>query len=213
MKSPHVPFRHYFLLNINFVIRMLILSDVIWGGAIGLLGPIFAIFIVDYIEGGNAAVAGVATAIYLVVKSVMQIPAASIIDKIRGEKDDFWILFVGSLLGALIPLLYLIIHTPIQLYLVEAFYGLVIAFTFPSYMAIYTRHIDKEKEATSWGMYFTLNDFSAAVAASVGGIVAELVGFQPLIIGAVFFSILGVLLIFPIRPYMRMPKVSSKREV
>ncbi|HBK33865.1 TPA: hypothetical protein DEP34_02820 [Candidatus Uhrbacteria bacterium] len=213
MKSHHVPFRHYFLLNINFVIRMLILSDVIWGGAIGLLGPIFAIFIVDFIEGGNAAVAGVATAIYLVIKSVMQIPAASIIDKIRGEKDDFWILFIGSILGAFIPLLYLVIHTPVQLYLVEAFYGLVIAFTFPSYMAIYTRHIDKEKEATSWGMYFTLNDFSAAIAASIGGIVAELVGFQPLIIGVVFFSILGVLLIFPIRPYMRMPKTSSQKGV
>jgi hypothetical protein len=83
MKSHHVPFRQYFLLHINFVIRMLILSDVIWGGAIGLLGPIFAIFIVNFIEGGNAAVAGVAMAIYLVVKSVMQIPAASIIDKIR----------------------------------------------------------------------------------------------------------------------------------
>jgi MFS family permease len=207
MKSHQVPFRQYFLLHINFVIRMLILSDVIWGGAVGLLGPIFAIFIVDFIEGGNAAVAGVAMAIYLVVKSVMQIPAASIIDKIRGEKDDFWILFVGSLLGALMPLLYLVISTPTQLYVVEALYGLVIAFTFPSYMVIYTRHIDKEKEATSWGIYFTLNDFSAAIAASIGGIVAELIGFKPLIVGVVILSVLGVLLIFPIRPYMRMPKI------
>jgi predicted MFS family arabinose efflux permease len=105
------------------------------------------------------------------------------------------------------PLLYLVISTPIQLYVVEALYGLVIAFTFPSYMAICTRHIDKEKEATSWGIYFTLNDFSAAIAASIGGIVAELVGFRPLIVGVVILSVLGVLLIFPIRPYMRMPKV------
>lgn len=206
MKSQRIPFRHHFFLDINFVVRMLILSDVIWGGAVGLLGPIFAIFIVDFIKGGDAAVAGVAAAIYLVVKSIMQIPAASVIDKIRGEKDDFWILFVGSLLGAIVPIFYLFIHTPLQLYLVQALYGLVIAFTFPSYMAIYTRHIDKEKEATSWGMYFTLNDFSAAVAASVGGVAAEVIGFQPLILGVVFFSILGVLLIFLIRPYMRMPK-------
>ncbi|MEX0917199.1 MAG: hypothetical protein WDZ90_01625 [Candidatus Paceibacterota bacterium] len=52
-KSP----REFFFLNINPAIRFLILSDIIWGGAVGFLGPIFALFIVGFIDGGSPAVA------------------------------------------------------------------------------------------------------------------------------------------------------------
>jgi len=209
------PLREYFLLDMNTVVRMLILSDVVWGGATGLLGPIFAIFIVDFIEGASIAVAGVATSVYLITKSVAQIPAASVVDKIRGEKDDFWILFTGSVAAAIVPIFYLIINTPLQLYIIQFVYGLIIAFTYPSYMAIFTRHVDQDKVGTEWGIYFTLNDFSAAVAASIGGVIAQTIGFHALIVGVVFVSILGVLLLFPLKPYMRGPagkKTTAERE-
>ncbi len=48
-----IPFRQFFMSDMNPVIRFLILSDVVWEGARGLLGPIFALFIVDFIEGGK----------------------------------------------------------------------------------------------------------------------------------------------------------------
>jgi len=203
MLKRSTPLRDYFLLNINPVVRFLILSDVVLVGSLGLIGPIFAIFIVDFIDGGNAAVAGVAAAVYLVTKSILQIPTATIIDRIRGERDDFWVLIVGSILAALVPLLYLVIHTPLQLYAVQFLYGLIMSITFPSFMAIFTRHIDKHKEGTEWGIYFTLTDFMGAIAASIGGVLAQTVGFRTLIVVLVFISILGTLMIFPIRPYIR----------
>lgn len=206
MRKRFIPIREYFLLNINGVVRFLTLSEIIWGGARGLLGPIFAIFIVDFIDGGNAAVIGTAAAIYLITKSIFQMPAATIIDRIRGEKDDFWIMFVASLLSALVPLLYLVINTPIELYAVEFLYGLLFAVTVPSYMAIFTRHIDHQKEGTEWGVYFTLTDLSAAVAASIGGAIAVTVGFPQLIISVVIVSLIGVGFIFPIKAFMRMPR-------
>lgn len=74
------PLREYFLLHLNLVIRFLVISEVVFVGATGLLGPIFALFIVEFIENGNALVAGVAAAIFLVTKSLAQIPAASLIE-------------------------------------------------------------------------------------------------------------------------------------
>lgn len=62
---------HYFLKDINPVIRFLILSDTILIGAAGLLGPIFALFIEQFIDGGNEAVAGIAAGIYLFSRSVL----------------------------------------------------------------------------------------------------------------------------------------------
>jgi len=194
--------RHYFLKDINPVVRFLILSDTVFVGSAGLLGPIFALFIEDFIVGGNAAVAGVAAGVYLLSRSVLQIPIAHLLDRVRGERDDFWFLVGFTLVASLVPLSYLWISTPFELYMTQFVLGLFSAFTFPSYMAIFTRHIDKGKEGTEWGIYYTLTDISGALLAMVGGYVAASVGFPLLIILVVVSSLCGSLLLLPIRPYI-----------
>jgi MFS family permease len=203
MKQRSVKLGHYFLKDINPVIRLLIISDTVLMGAAGLLGPIFALFIEDFIKGGDAAVAGLAAGIYLFTKSVLQVPIAHLIDRVRGEKDDFWIMFIFTVLIAFIPLLYLVITTPIQLYIVQFLLGFFTAFTFPTYMAIFTRHIDKEKEGTEWGIYFTLTDLTSAALAAVGGYIATTQGFPALIIAVVIVSFIGAVLLWPIKPYIK----------
>lgn len=194
--------RQYLMSDMNPVIRFLILSDTVWQGAFGLLGPIFALFIVDFIQGGNELVAGVAAAIFLVTRSILQIPIASLIDRICGEKDDFWILFIGSLLGAAIPLAYLFVDTPAELYIVQFVFGTILAFTYPSYMAIFTKHIDKQREGTDWAIYFTFNDLAMAVTASIGGVLAVTIGYHKLILVVVAISIIGALFVYPLRRRM-----------
>jgi len=205
MKQRSTALKHYFLKDINPVIRFLIISDTVFMGAAGLLGPIFALFIEGFIKGGNASVAGIAAGVYLLTKSVLQIPVANFIDKVRGEKDDFWLMFIFTLLTALTPLLYLLINLPIQLYAVQFILGFFTAFTFPTYMAIFTRHVDKEKEGTEWGVYFTLVDLTSATLAIVGGYVATAQGFPILIIIVVAASLLGASLLLPIKPYIKIP--------
>ena len=203
MKQRAAKLEHYFLKDINPVIRFLIISDTVLMGAAGLLGPIFALFITDFIKGGNEAVAGLAAGIYLFTKSILQIPIANFIDRIRGEKYDFWLMFIFTVCIALIPLLYLIISTPLQLYAVQFVLGLFTAFTFPTYMAIFTRHIDKTKEGTEWGVYFTLTDLMSAVFSAIGGYVAVVSGFPTLIIAVVILSLIGSLLLWPVKPYIQ----------
>lgn len=204
MKKRALALREYFLEGINPVIKFLIISDTVLVGAAGLLGPIFALFIEDFIIGGNEAVAGLAAGIYLFTKSIFQIPIAHLIDKIKGERDDFWLLICFTLIVAVMPLFYLVISTPIELYIVQFFMGLFVAFTFPTYMAIFTRHIDKDKEGTEWGVYFTLTDLTSALLGAIGGYVAVSEGFPTLITVVVILSVLGSLLLIPIRPYIRM---------
>lgn len=69
-------------------------------------------------------------------------------------------------------------------------------------MAIFTRHTDKGKEGTEWGIYFTLTDIIAAVFSMVGGYLAFRVGFHPLIITVSVLSVLGALALWPIRNKM-----------
>ena len=203
MRPRAINLKHYFLGDINPVIRFLVISDTVILGASGLLGPIFALFIEEFIQGGNEAVAGLAASIYLFTRSVFQIPIAHLIDKIRGEKDDFWFMFVFSILMAVTPLSYLFINTPLELYIVEFFLGLFSAFTYPTFMATFTRHIDREKEGTEWGVYFTLTGLTSALLAAIGGFVAAGEGVHILIIAVVFLSVIGAFLLLPIRPYIR----------
>jgi len=203
MKKRSIDVRHYFLKDINPIIRFLIISDTVLIGAAGLLGPVFALFIEDFIIGGSAAVAGLAAGIYLFTKSILQIPIANLIDKIRGEKDDFWIMFIFTIFIAIIPLAYLFINTPIQLYIVQFILGAFTAFTFPTFMAIFTRHIDREREGTEWGIYFTLTDLTSAALSAVGGYIAATQGFSFLIVVVVIVSLFGALLLWPIKPYIK----------
>lgn len=193
-----IPIQDLLLLKMNPVTRFLILTDVFFYTATGFLGPIFALFITDFIQGGNAAVAGTAAAIFALTKSVMQLPAAAIIDKVCGDKDDFWFMALGMIAVNLIPLSYLFVETPAQLYMAQFALGLATAFTFPSFMALFTRYVEKGREGTVWGVYYTLTDFSSAGAAAIGGILATTIGFEKVILIVSLVGLTGTLLYIPV---------------
>lgn len=189
----------HFLTGMNPVIRWLIIGDVVYYAGAGLLGPIFALFVEDFIAGGGAAVAGAAAAIYLITKSIAQIPAGALVDKICGDRDDFWFMFVGLLVAALVPLSYLFISTPAELYIAQFVLGVALAFNWPSFMALFTKYIEDHKEATVWSVYFTLTDLVMAGAAALGGYVAVTFGFETVIVGLSAVGVCGALLLLPIR--------------
>lgn len=195
------------LRKINIVIRLLTLSDIVIISSFGLISPIFAIFVTDSIKNGSVEVVGLAAAIYLLSKSLFQIPFAAIIDKIKGEKDDFWAMFLGSILFSILPLLYLIISTPLQLYLVQFLYGITTALAVPPWYAIFTRHIDKNREGIEWGVYQTLVDLGAAGTAAIGGFLAYRFGFEALFVTVSIVSLIGTFFLLGVRKNLKTGKV------
>ncbi|MBU2504136.1 MAG: hypothetical protein KJ879_03755, partial [Nanoarchaeota archaeon] len=80
----------------NNKLKLLILSDILIISSFGLIAPIFAIFIDGGIEGGSLVSAGLATTIFLVVKSSAQLPLSKyLIDK---EKHKTRLLVLGTFL-------------------------------------------------------------------------------------------------------------------
>jgi MFS family permease len=192
--------KSFFQLNrVSLTVRLLTAADTVIGTALGMISPIFAIFITQQITGGSVEVAGVATGIYLFVRSLAQVPSAYLIDKIKGERDDFFMLASGWFIFALIPLAYIFINTPLQLYAVQFVYGLSAAIFFPAWYALFTRHIDKGKEALEWGAYQTIVDLSGAFAASIGGFIAGKFGFTALLITASMMSFVSWLFILGVK--------------
>ena len=195
------PFKTYSLFqNVNPVIRLLIISDIMMlMSRLGLVTPIFAVFITRSISGGNLEVVGISTSIFLLAKSLLQIPASTLIDKIKGERDDFWAMFCGTIMITVAILLYTVINAPWQLYLVQLLYGAAAAFAFPSWMAIFTRHIDRKHEGLEWGLYFTMTDLATAATAAIGGVIAYRYGFTPLFVLACLISSIGLIILYSIK--------------
>ncbi|PJC22665.1 hypothetical protein COV28_01660 [candidate division WWE3 bacterium CG10_big_fil_rev_8_21_14_0_10_48_23] len=185
--------------RINPVIRVLVASDILIFSAFGLLGPVFAIFLLENIQGGSAKVAGFAAMVWLLTRAIFAIPISVLIDHWSGERDDFWFVFWGSLGISFVPIAYLFASLPIHVYLIQAFYGFCHAAVFPSWFAIFTRHIDRHKEGEEWATYITATDLGAAAAAAAGGVIAVTLGFKVLFILASLFSFLGAFLLLWIR--------------
>lgn len=193
-------------IGVNRVIRALTVSDILILSGFGLIGPIFAVFVTDQIQGGNLAAVGLASTVYLLIKSGFQVPLAQIIDRIRGERDDFWMMIVGSLTISLTPLLYIFIKTVPQLFLVQVIYGIGGALSYPPWLVIFTHYVNKEKTGWEWSIYYTATDLSGALAAGLGGLLAEKLGFKPLFLLVSLISFLGSFWLFRISKDLRIKR-------
>ncbi|MBL7155009.1 MAG: MFS transporter [Candidatus Portnoybacteria bacterium] len=179
---------------VNKVIKILILSDVALIAGLGFVAPIFAVFLTNQIKGGNLEVVGYAAAIYCIVRSLVVVPIGQYLDKNHGEKDDLWFIIIGNVLAALAVFGYLFSRLPWHIYLLQAVYALGMGMNIPGYTAIFTRHIDKGREAFGWSVRAALIGIGTGVTGALGGIVANRFGFNTLFIGVVIFILLSAFL-------------------
>lgn len=186
-------------MRINHVIRTLILSDFYLNTGLGLFGPIFAIFITKQIVGGSIEVVGFAAGITQLFKVILQIPIAKYLDRNHGEYDDFYSMILGGALISLAPFLYLMASQVSHIYLIQALYGVGLAFLVPPWYAIFSRHLDKLHENIEWSFESVAIGIATAGSAAIGGVLANKFGFQVVFIVAgilSFFSIFNQLKIF-----------------
>lgn len=183
-----------FIKSINKIIKVLVLGDVMFFSAFGLIGPIFAVFVTNQIVGATIATAGFAATINLLTRAILQMPVARYIDRHKGEKDDFRFMIAGSTLVSVVPFIYLFVSAPIHLYMAQVILGIGGALANPGWYAIFTRHIDKNKEGTEWSLENVSVGLAAAGAATIGGILAQNYGFHNLFLIVGILSLLGVII-------------------
>lgn len=191
------------LKSINKIIRVLVVSDFFLNSAWGLLAPIFALFIVQNITFGDTAqaakVAGFSTLCYWTVKSFLQIPIAKYLDKNHGEKDDFLFMVLGTFLTGLVPIGYFFSSLPWHIYIFQMLHAVAMAMMVPSWYAIFTRHIDKGKEAFEWGLDSTSLGFGVGITGAIGGIMAAVFDFKLIFILVAAMNMISVFCLLLIR--------------
>jgi DHA1 family multidrug resistance protein-like MFS transporter len=106
---------------------------------------------------------------------------------------------LGEFIIAFVPLGYLFSTQPWHIYALQILYAIGMSMAVPAWSAIFTRHIDKGREALQWSMESTFLGIGAGVAGGVGGIIASIFGFKTVFIFVFVFNIISVLFLLLIR--------------
>ncbi|MBI2671952.1 MFS transporter [Candidatus Woesearchaeota archaeon] len=158
----------------NRTIKLLMISDVFVVTGFGLIDPILAIFIKENLIGGTVFTASLASTIFLLVKSMVQLPFSKYIDK---ESDKTKWVILGSIFISIVPFIYIYSSHIKMIYLAQILYGIGAGLSFPTWLGLWSTNLDKKNESFEWSLYSTLVSLGVAVAAAIGGAIAQFIGF------------------------------------
>ncbi len=177
----------------NRTIKLLMLSDIFVLTGFGLIQPILAIFINEGVTGGNIFTAGIASTLFLMTKSLIQLPFSRRVDK---SKNKIKWLIVGTGIIAMVPVMYIFIDNIYQVYLAEMLYGLGSGLAYPTWVGLWCLNLNSGNESFEWSVYSTTTGLGTAATAAVGAAIANFVGFTFTFILTGFMCILGCGILF-----------------
>lgn len=181
----------------------MVISDFFLNYGFGLLGPIFALFVAQTITAGSTAeaakIVGIASLLYWIPKSFLQIPVGRYLDKNHGEIDDYWFMIFGLLIATIVPFGYLFSSLPWHIYFFQFLQGIGMALALPPWLSLFTKRLDKGNEAFEWATESTFLGLGAGIGGIVGGTVAALFGFRIVFMGVGLFSLLSVSILLLLR--------------
>jgi len=171
----------------NRTIKLLMLSDIFVLTGFGLIDPILAIFINDNLIGGTIFSAGLASMIFLLTKSIVQLPFSRHIDKT--ENKTKW-LILGTLFIAIVPFIYIFSSGIKMIYLAQLIHGVGSGLAYPAWLGLWSINLDRKQESYEWSLYSTLTGLGTAATAAVGAALAQFIGFT------FTFALVGVMSLF-----------------
>ncbi|MDE2018793.1 MAG: MFS transporter [Patescibacteria group bacterium] len=192
-------------IKVGRIVKYFVLSDLFLLAGWGFIDPIFSVFIVEKVVGATLATVGMVAGIYWILKSILQIPIANALDQRSGEKDDFIALIAGLVLAGISAIAFAWVRQVWQLYFVQAVHAIGFALYVPSWSAIFSRHLDKDRVSFDWSLDSTVSGFSAGFMGLLGGIAAAVLGFPAVFIMAGMLSLAAAVIIMAV-PDVALPK-------
>ena len=180
--------------KVNKTIRALIISDFFLFFSMGLLAPIFAVFILSNVEN-KIAVIGYAVSIYWLVRVITVVPLSHLMDKMKGEMDEYYFMIFGTFLASCVPLFYIFSNQPWHIYLLQIVSGLANSMAVPAWRILFTKHIDSRIVGFEWSLEDVGVGVATASSATLGAFIADKFGFNTLFIVITVFGIIGTLIL------------------
>ncbi len=113
----------------------------------------------------------------------------------QGEKDEYYLMLLGTFLISALPLCYIFVDKAWQVYLVQFFNAVSFSLVIPAWRVIFTKNMDKDRVGFEWSLDDVGVGVATAIAAALGSVVAERMGFEYLFIFIFFVGFVSVLVL------------------
>jgi MFS family permease len=181
-----------------------------------------AIYINSELVGGTILAAGIASALYMIVKALVQIPFSRYVDN---HKNKVKWLHLGTFLIVTVPFQYMFAKDVMSIYIAQIIYGIGAGIAASSWLSLWSTHLDKHHEGFEWSLYSATVGLGTGLSAFLGGTLATYAGFRftMFIMGTLAFIGLLILLYLenneyntnldPIDPVIRQMQYHKRRKL
>ena len=156
--------------------------------ALGMLGPIYAIFVESV--GGDILDVSWAYFAFAATTALTIYVMGHIEDKIKKKEN---LITLGYIIASLGIFSYLFVHNQFTLIATQIILGLSIAILSPVFDSVYSLYTSKEKSASEWGNLEAIGYLVPAIAALIGGYIVKIFGFRVLFITMFIISLMSVI--------------------
>ena len=185
--------------HVNKVVEAFIVSETLLWSAWNFVTPIFAIFVVNNVRGGNIQIAASSFSVYLIVRVICEIISGRYLSH-RTDKDKLYLTILGMIFMSFAYIGFAFSHTILYLFFFYIVIGIGFGIASPAKYSLFTDHIDKNKSTTEWSLYDAITLLGIASATALGGFIASIYGFSFLFLLASIINFLGIIpYVFSIR--------------
>lgn len=178
--------------RVNSIVEAFIISETFLWSAWNFVTPIFAIFVISSIKGGNVQIAASAFSVCLIARLILEIISGKYLDN-KSDKHKLFLAIVGMILMSVAYLGFAFTHSILSLFLFYILIGVGFGVASPAKYSLFTEHIDRDKATTEWSLYDAITLIGIASATALGGFIASLYGFTFLFILASIVNLLGTI--------------------
>ena len=175
----------------NRTLKLLIASDTLVFTGFGLISPILAVYINDSISGGTIAAIGLMSTIFLVTKTIFQL----LFSKIFQPKHRDLMVWIGTLLIAFVPIIYLLSNQIWHFYIAQFIYGIGGGLAYPAWFSLFASNLSNGKQGFEWSIYSGCVGIGEGAAAFIGSSIASSWGFPLTFFLSGIISIAGMIIL------------------
>ena len=176
-------------------VKAFLISEMFLWSAHNLFMPIIAVYVIKNIKGGTLEVAASGISVYLISRVLFELISGMFIAK--GSDRRKLLIIISSMAFLSVSYLGFMVATDLlTLFLSYFLMGLSLGLASPVRMALFSTHLDRNKETEEWSFHDALSFIGMALAGALGGFIAQAYGFK------IVFSASVILNLFSIVPYI-----------
>lgn len=178
--------------HINPFVKAYIISDILLWSAYNFITPIFAIFIINEITNANIETAAFGYSIYLISRVLFELISGKYLNKSSDNKKLLYTITGISCLS----ISYIGFYFSYSIIVLFIFYivsGMGLGIASPAKNALFSIHLDKNKESNEWSLADASAFAAMALATSLGGFFAYQFGFRLLFLLAAVINLLSTI--------------------